>query len=145
MPEFSEPQIRFAIFIGLFAIFGLLELSMPRRKLGYAKSRRWLTNIAIVVIDTLILRLLPVGLAVGTAHWAAEGGVGLFNVLPSLNWLSVILGFVILDFAIWFSPLGVAQSAAPVVGAPYASCRCRYRCDHRGPVSSNRNCALDAV
>lgn len=103
MPEFSEPQIRLGIFIGLFCLLAALEFMAPRRELRHVKSRRWLTNWVIVFIDSALLRLLFVGAAVGAAQWAQSSGYGLFNVIEGPLWLSVVIAFVVLDFAIWFS------------------------------------------
>ena len=103
MPELGEPQIRLLAFVGLFAIFAALEVAFPRRRLVHSKSRRWFTNFTIVVIDTISLRIIPFGLAMGAAQWAQHNGYGLFNSLPMPFWLSAIFGFLVLDFAIWFS------------------------------------------
>ena len=103
MPELGEPQIRLLAFVGLFAVFAALELAFPRRRLVHSKSRRWFTNFTIVVIDTISLRIIPFGLAMGAAQWAQHNGYGLFNSLPMPFWLSAIFGFLVLDFAIWFS------------------------------------------
>lgn len=103
MPELGEAQIRLFVFVGLFILFGLMELLMPRRRPMSVKSNRWITNISIVVLDTLVLRLLPLGLAIGASVWASEHGIGLFNLVSAPFWLAAILGFLFLDFAIWFS------------------------------------------
>src|SRR5204862_4210142 len=62
---------------------------------------RWPSNIAILAVDALVVRLLvPVG-AVGTALLAAERGWGLLNALPMPAWMAVLLGFLALDLAIY--------------------------------------------
>ncbi len=113
MPEFSEPQIRFGVFIGLFIILAIIEFLAPRRELEHVKAKRWFTNWAIVIIDSFVLRLIFTGAAVGVAFWAQTNGYGLFNVIDVPQIISVTICFIILDFAIWFSHL--ASHKVPVL------------------------------
>ncbi len=103
MFELTEPQIRLGIFIVLFLILAITELFVPRRQLEHVKVKRWLTNWIIVIIDSLMLRLIFTGAAVGIALWAEANNYGLFNLLNIPAGLAVIISFIILDFAIWFS------------------------------------------
>ena len=51
----QESIIRLVAFAGLFALFALSEVAKPRRKLTVSKANRWFTNLAIVVLDSLIV------------------------------------------------------------------------------------------
>ena len=113
MPEFSESEIRFGIFIGLFLLLAVSEFYSPRRKLNYSKPKRWVTNWAIVILDTLVLRLSQVWLAVAAAEWASNNQFGLFNTLSISGVISGIIGFIILDFAIWAAHL--ASHKVPIL------------------------------
>ena len=100
----GEAGIRLTVFIGLFALLALAEHFLPRRKLRVGKSRRWMTNWAIVLIDTATLRLLAFAvpaLAVGAAFDAGERGYGLFNQTDWPFWVEFLAGLLILDFLIW--------------------------------------------
>ncbi|MEC9344072.1 MAG: sterol desaturase family protein [Pseudomonadota bacterium] len=101
----QEPQLRLAIFVGLFVVFAALELVAPRRELRPVKAKRWLTNWTIVVLDSVLVRLLFKSAAVGGALWAQSRGIGLFNMIAVPAWLAVAVSFVVLDFAIWLSHL----------------------------------------
>lgn len=101
----SEPQIRLAVFIGLFLVMASLEWFAPRRELKPVKAKRWFTNWAIVVIDSVAVRLVFKAAAVGGAIWAAQNGVGLFNLAAVPYWLAFLVSIVVLDFAVWFSHL----------------------------------------
>ncbi len=105
MFEFNEPQIRLGVFIGLFSILAVMEFFAPRRELEHVKAKRWITNWVIVIIDSFVLRLIFTGAAAGVALWASNNGYGLFNLIGIPFALSVILSFIVLDFAIWFSHL----------------------------------------
>ena len=65
------------------------ELLAPRRPLQARKSLRWFSNLVLVVINAVTVRLLlPLGMA-GIALFAAERGWGLLNYLKVPGWLAV--------------------------------------------------------
>ncbi|MEM8743699.1 MAG: sterol desaturase family protein [Pseudomonadota bacterium] len=101
----SEAALRLSVFLGIFAILALLELAIPRRKARHTKLRRWLTNLSIAGIDTVVVRLmtlLAVPLAaVAAAAWAQANGWGLLNWLDVPGWIALPLAIVVLDLAIW--------------------------------------------
>lgn len=109
----SEAEIRLSIFVGLFAVMAALEYFVPRRLDLRLKARRWLTNWAIVIIDSVLVRLLFKTAAVGGAVWAAQGGFGLFNVIAFPAWLAFIISVVALDLAVWIGHL--ASHKIPVL------------------------------
>jgi len=97
----NEPVVRLAFFFGVFTLMALWELFWPRRVRALGRGPRWPNNIAVVVIDTIVLRLLFPTAAVGVALAAESRGLGLFNLLQWPHWLVVILGVVLLDLAIY--------------------------------------------
>ena len=98
-----EAAIRACVFCGLFGLFAFSEWVKPRRPLVASKSDRWITNIAIVIIDSIAVRLIFQAAAVGVALWAQSRGLGLFNIVDLPWWLVGIVCIVVLDFAVWFS------------------------------------------
>jgi hypothetical protein len=54
----SEPLIRLSAFLGVFLAVALWETLAPRRRRAFARLRRWPHNLALVAIDTLLVRLL---------------------------------------------------------------------------------------
>ena len=99
----NESPIRLSVFLGLFAILAFSEWAKPRRKLTLSKGQRWTTNIVIVLLDSVIVRLVFPAAAVGMALWAHLNGYGLFNFISVPFWLAVIISFIVLDFAVWLS------------------------------------------
>ena len=82
MSEFvsaHEPVIRAGVFFGLFAVLALTEFLRPRRPLVMSKQRRWFTNIAILLIDIGVSRLIFVSALVGVALWAQSNGYKYFE------------------------------------------------------------------
>ncbi|WP_300033930.1 sterol desaturase family protein [uncultured Roseobacter sp.] len=104
----NEALIRFGVFLGLFSVLALLETVAPRRIRTQPRSRRWLTNWGVTIVNTLTLRALAFALpllAVGAAVDAEGQGWGLFNNLALPVWFEVLLCILILDFAIWLQHL----------------------------------------
>lgn len=99
-----ELILRLSVFLGLFALFAVLEAWAPRRARVQPRGGRWFTNLSLVVIDTLTLRALSVllpALAVGAALDAWRNDWGLFNQLTWPLWTEMLLTILILDLAIW--------------------------------------------
>lgn len=96
-----EVAIRLGIFLGLFVIAALLEAAFPKRPPTVGTRRRWAVNLGLVAVDVAVQRLTVGALAVVTAAWAQEQGVGLFNVLDVPWWVGAAVAFLVLDFAIY--------------------------------------------
>lgn len=100
----NEAVIRLGVFVGLFALLALIEAAAPRRKRAEPRGQRWFTNWAIIILDTITLRLLALALpllAVGAALDAQAQGWGLLNAIDLPLWLGIILTVLIFDLAIW--------------------------------------------
>lgn len=98
----SETILRLGVFLSVLSALALAETVVPRRALIAHKWRRWLTNFALIVIDTAILKLVFFQmLAVGFAGLAAQRGWGLFNILDWPVALEVVICVIALDFAIY--------------------------------------------
>lgn len=95
---------RGGVFLALFGLFAGLEAVAPRRARNLPRIRRWPTNLAITLLNTLALRglaiLVPL-LAIGAALDAGAQGWGLFNRLDWPAWVELALAVLILDLVIW--------------------------------------------
>ncbi|MCW2306426.1 sterol desaturase/sphingolipid hydroxylase (fatty acid hydroxylase superfamily) [Rhodobium gokarnense] len=109
----GEATVRIGAFVSVFAAMALWEIAAPRRPRRDTRQSRWVTNLAVVVIDSLVLRLLVPLLAVGTAAYAAENGYGLLNRIALPAVLEFLIAFVVLDFAIWLQH--VASHKIPIL------------------------------
>ncbi len=96
-----ELVIRFGSFIGILVIMFLWELVAPRRPLTTSKRARWFSNLGLVFIDSVIVRLaFPAGLA-GVAFLAQQRGWGLLNQFDLSTLLKIVFSVLILDLAIY--------------------------------------------
>jgi sterol desaturase/sphingolipid hydroxylase (fatty acid hydroxylase superfamily) len=79
----------------------LWEVLAPRRPWAVGRTARWPSNLGIVVVDALAVRLLiPTG-AVGVALIALDHGFGLLHLLGWPGWLAGLSGFVVLDLVVY--------------------------------------------
>jgi sterol desaturase/sphingolipid hydroxylase (fatty acid hydroxylase superfamily) len=96
-----EAGIRLFFAVAIFAAMAVWEIVAPRRPLAAGRLRRWPGNIGIVVIDALVVRLLVPTAVLGAALYAAGHGIGLFHTLNLRLSIAAVLGFLILDLAIY--------------------------------------------
>ena len=96
-----EPTIRLGFFLGVFALVALWELAAPRRALVVSKARRWASNLGLVVLNTVMLRLLFPLAAVGVAAFCVQNGWGLINHFRVPFAIAVPLAVIAMDFVIW--------------------------------------------
>lgn len=97
----TESTIRLAIFLGVLAAMALWEVAAPRRRRDIPRVIRWTNNLALAVVDTVILRLSFPILAVGLAVMAEDRGWGLFNNIDAPVWVAVLVSMLLLDLAIY--------------------------------------------
>ncbi len=95
----NAEQYRLFAFIGILAVMAVWELAAPDRRAEIPRLIRWTNNLAIVALDTALVRLLIPLLPVAAADWATAQGWGLLHPLPL--WLAVPAAFLLLDLLIW--------------------------------------------
>jgi sterol desaturase/sphingolipid hydroxylase (fatty acid hydroxylase superfamily) len=100
-----ELPLRLGFFFGVFAIMAAWEMVAPRRALHANKTVRWTNNLAVTVLNSVLVRaILPVA-AIGVAGFAAERGMGLFNLFQVPYALAILLSVLALDLAIYLQHL----------------------------------------
>jgi sterol desaturase/sphingolipid hydroxylase (fatty acid hydroxylase superfamily) len=97
----NETPIRLGLFFGVLAVMALWEWLAPRRALTVSKVLRWSSNLGIVFLNTLLLRVLFPAAAVGMAMFAHSRGWGLFNHFETPYALAVLASVVAMDFIIY--------------------------------------------
>jgi sterol desaturase/sphingolipid hydroxylase (fatty acid hydroxylase superfamily) len=109
----QEAAIRLSCFSTVLLAMSLWELAAPRRRLSVRKGPRWLSNLALIAINSVVARLV-VGLsAVAMAALAAERGWGLLNSVAWPTVLEIAFGVVALDLVIFLQH--VMFHAVPVL------------------------------
>ena len=97
----SETWIRLAFFGGVFLAMAVWEALAPLRPGSMSKATRWSTNLGIVAINTIVVRLLFPSTAVGVAWFAAHRGWGLLNNVGLPFWLSFTASVLAFDFVVY--------------------------------------------
>jgi sterol desaturase/sphingolipid hydroxylase (fatty acid hydroxylase superfamily) len=109
----NEMPIRLGFFFGIFAVIALWEWRSPRRRLQTSRAVRWINNLGLVLINTLVVRLAFPAAALGMAVFAGEQGWGLLNYFTVPFWAAVLASVIVMDFFIWLQHVMV--HAIPVL------------------------------
>lgn len=116
MSEFilqNEVIIRLSFFFGVFAVMAVWEIVAPRRALTVSKWIRWTSNLGIVVLNSIILRLLFPAAAVGVAVFVSTQQWGLLHHYSIPLWLAIPISIITLDFIVYLQHVMV--HAVPVL------------------------------
>jgi sterol desaturase/sphingolipid hydroxylase (fatty acid hydroxylase superfamily) len=96
-----EPAVRLGAFAVGLLVIAACEALAPRRKRALGRRARWPHNLALVALNTLLVRgVVPIS-AVSLAVLAEERGWGLFNGAVSLGWMTLLVSVALLDLAIY--------------------------------------------
>ncbi len=97
----NEAPVRLVAFGAMLIVMALWELAAPRRRVEIPRVIRWTNNLALVVIDSIVVRFVFPLLAVGLAIIAEDRSWGLLQSFDIPGWLAVLIAILILDFAIY--------------------------------------------
>jgi sterol desaturase/sphingolipid hydroxylase (fatty acid hydroxylase superfamily) len=97
----NEATVRLVAFISVFSTMALWEATAPRRPRSYSRLTRWPSNLAIVVLNTGLVRILLSATAVSLAALGTQRSWGLLNNLPLPSWGRIIISVILLDLAIY--------------------------------------------
>lgn len=109
----GETGLRLGVFLGVLAAAAIWEALAPARPRKFSRAWRWPNNLALVFLDSFLVRLLLPGIAIGAAIWAQAQGWGVLNLLPAPGWLAFVVALVALDLAIYGQH--VAMHKVPVL------------------------------
>ena len=101
MPLDTAALLRGGSFAAVLVLLASAEAIWPRRSRQHSRWKRWGTNIALIAIGSLVLRLLLPLVALSMAAIAAANGWGLFNVVDWPPLVEIVLAIVLLDLAIY--------------------------------------------
>ena len=108
-----EPLIRLSVFAGVLALMALWEWLSPRRHQEIGRVRRWPSNLGIIALNTVVVRLVFPLATVGMALLTEAHGWGLFRAIEAPTWLAIAASVILLDLAIYFQH--VLFPAVPMV------------------------------
>ncbi len=103
----SETLVRLSIFAGMLILLASLEVLLPRRA-APGRKVRWPANVALSVVNTLLTRLIFLvvpSLSVLAAVYGEGQGFGVLPLLGLNGFVAGLVGFILLDLAIYFQHL----------------------------------------
>jgi sterol desaturase/sphingolipid hydroxylase (fatty acid hydroxylase superfamily) len=99
--ETDSTSWRLLLWLSTFLLMALLERVLPRRDEPMRRTLRWPANLGLVIVSSGVAALLPFT-ALIAAYWAQQQHWGLLNQLALPAAVSVILGWLLLDAAIYW-------------------------------------------
>ena len=97
----GEPLIRGGFFLAVLGVMVVWELLAPRRRREIPRLLRWSSNLGIVAIDTILVRLMFPVVAVGLALMAEDRSWGLLNVFETPAWFGFVVALLALDLVVY--------------------------------------------
>lgn len=98
-----DALFRLLITLLVFVALASLENWRPKRQCVKTRSQRWPGNLAIAVLNSLLVRfLLPWLVPVLVAQHAQAGNFGLLNLWGLPFWLQLVISLLLLDLVIYW-------------------------------------------
>lgn len=97
----GEPLVRLACFAGVFLLMAIWEIAAPRRTRAAPRSVRWTSNLGVVALDTLLIRIVVPTAVAGVALQAEAAHWGLLGLVSWPLWIKIAIAVVALDLTIY--------------------------------------------
>ena len=94
-------SLRLGIFFALFLSLAIWEIWKPDHKPSVERKNRWVSNIALVIFNTILIRILFPVTALVFAELVTDNQWGILNILNLSYGMKIILGIILLDFIIY--------------------------------------------
>ena len=101
MFDMGESSIRLLLFWGALLFFLALELLVPYRPNTISKVKRWINNLALTLLNSLLLRLVFAAALVSTLAYVNTHKVGILNVTHAPAWIKLLLTVAFMDFMLY--------------------------------------------
>mgnify|MGYP005852862643 FL=1 len=88
----NELLIRLGFFFGILVIMFLWERMAPHRPFITSKAKRWFSNLGLVLIDSVAVRLIFPTALTGLAFFVHQSGFGTYRPQPAQGHLEMTIG-----------------------------------------------------
>jgi len=96
-----QALLRVDVFLAVLVSMMLWEYWRPRRTLARPRRERWVTNLGLTTLNTVLVWSTVGGVAYAAAVFAAEKGIGALHWLSGPPWVAAVVTFLVLDFALY--------------------------------------------
>lgn len=96
-----EMLVRLSAFVGVFSCMAAWEYWMPCRQLLRPRRERWVTNLSLTMLNSLLVWATVGSIAYAAAVFAAEQSVGVLHWIALPPWVAAVVTLLGLDFAIY--------------------------------------------
>jgi sterol desaturase/sphingolipid hydroxylase (fatty acid hydroxylase superfamily) len=97
----NDLLVRLLAFAAVLAVMAVWETAMPRREQRIGRQMRWPSNLGVVALDAVLVRLVFPVTAVGLALVMETRGWGLLNAASMPGWAAIPLAVALLDLVIY--------------------------------------------
>lgn len=98
----EDTWLRLSVFIGVLLVCAVLEATFPRRQRNQPRAIRWMTNLGMVFLNSVMLKLMSPIAALIVAAYVEQHGLGFFSLVPLPAVLVILLSILLLDLAIYW-------------------------------------------
>jgi len=98
----NEVMIRLGSFTFVFIVMALWEKVAPRRALNASKIARWVNNLSITFLNSVVLKFVLPVTALGAALMARKEGYGVLNIIDIPSLPGGFIAIIALDLTIYF-------------------------------------------
>ncbi len=98
----NEANIRVFIFIFTIILIAFFEYEYPQRDLLLSKSKRWLNNLSLVFLNSLLIKLIFPLAAFGVAIYMENKNFGLLHLFEFSYFYKVLISIILLDLLIYW-------------------------------------------
>ena len=98
----NESNLRLTAFVVVFFAIAIWEWLSPKRKRLKSLTTRWINNLSLMIINTLLIRVFFPMAAVGIALIISDQQIGLLNIIEIHPIAAVMLSVILLDCAIYW-------------------------------------------
>jgi sterol desaturase/sphingolipid hydroxylase (fatty acid hydroxylase superfamily) len=96
-----EVVIRLSAFFSVFSLMASWECRRPRLSLIQPRRQRWVTNLGLTTLNTLLVWATVGSVAYAATLFAATQQVGVLHWLQLPQWAAALLTLLVLDFTLY--------------------------------------------
>jgi len=94
-----QADLQSYLWLAAFGVVAVWETFLPRRAFAVPAGARWIQQLTLVALGSVVIRLCMPLAAFALAALAEQRGFGLLNVVDAPSWLALLVGVVALDLA----------------------------------------------